>query len=138
MWTIPDGEPRSPSHFSLSHGRGDGEGGPGLHYRVCCYLLDTEFHLEEILRARDAKDCARIARNARLLAGIAVQVGARRTAAAARRLYEACRRGDRRRALRLVGVLHRDCRDSDLELRSILEGFQDRHAPAFRRLTDAG
>lgn len=94
----------------------------GFCYFVSRYLLDTEFHLEEIARAGTAKDFPCVAHNAHILAGMAADLGAMRTAAAAYRVIQACRRGDYRGASRQVGDLRRSCAETEMALRGLFTG----------------
>jgi len=99
--------------------------GPCFCNFLHCYLLDVEFHLEDIARARLANDFPRLARKAGILAGAAADVGAMCTSAAARRLDDACRAGNYRQTGQLIGALNRSCTESEMELR----GFLIAHAP---------
>ncbi len=94
--------------------------GPCFSSFLHCYLLDVEFHLEDIARARRSNDFPRLARKADILAGTAADVGALRTSAAARGLGEACRAGNYRQTGHLIGVLNRSCTEAEMELRAFL------------------
>ncbi len=94
--------------------------GPCFSSFLHCYLLDVEFHLEDIARARRSNDFPRLARKADILAGTAADVGALRTSAAARRLGAASRAGDALQTCRLAGELSARCTESEMDLRRFL------------------
>ncbi|HEX3754760.1 MAG TPA: hypothetical protein VHV26_06760 [Rhizomicrobium sp.] len=91
-------------------------------YFVSRYLLDAEFHLEEIARTGAAKDFPRAAHNARVLAGMAADLGAVQTAAAAYRVVQMCRRGNYRGASRQIADLRRSCAETEMALRGLFTG----------------
>ena len=93
-----------------------------LWYFVSRYLLDAEFHLEEIARAGTAKDFPRIAHHARVLESMAADLGAIRTAAAAYRVEQACLRGNQCGANRLIADLRRSCTETEMALRGLFAG----------------
>jgi hypothetical protein len=94
--------------------------GPCFANFLFCYLLDVEFHLEDIARARRANDFPRLARKADTLAGAAADVGALRASAAARRLDDACRAGRYRQSGALIHALGQSCTEAEMELRGFL------------------
>lgn len=89
----------------------------GLEQFLSSYLLDAEFQLAEIARARDP---ARIAAAARLLANLAAEAGAMQTRAAAGRLEDACRAHNARRTRRFAAALRHACARADRLLRGFL------------------
>ena len=89
-------------------------------YFIYCHLLDVEFHLEEIARARAAGDLPRLSHKAMTVAGMAADVGAMRVDAAARRLGAACRTGHYPETCRFIGELGERCTESEMELRRFL------------------
>jgi hypothetical protein len=92
----------------------------GFCYFLYCHLLDVEFHLEEIARARAAGDLPRLSHKAQVLAGMTADAGAMRASAAARRLGAACRPGNYPEIFRLIGELSQCCTECELELRRFL------------------
>ncbi len=94
----------------------------GLEHVLSCYLLDAEFQLEEIARA---PDLVHAANSARILSNLAAEAGAMAVAVTARRLEEACRRGDARRARRLEIMLRGFCARADRMLRGFLASRHD-------------
>jgi hypothetical protein len=89
-------------------------------YFLYCHLLDVEFHLEEIARARAALDFPRLSDKAQTVAGMAVQLGAMRTAAAASRLDLASRAQRPGDTARLIAELQACCMECEAMLRRFL------------------
>jgi HPt (histidine-containing phosphotransfer) domain-containing protein len=92
----------------------------GLAYFICCRLLDAEFQLSEIDRARAARNFTALAGHAHRLADIAAEMGAPRTAAAARRLAQSSRAGDPRQTDCLTDALRQSAAQSDRALRGVV------------------
>ena len=100
--------------------------GPGarLSYFLSSYLLDVEFFLEEIRRARFGRNPDGIAQNAHILGNMTADIGATRASAAARRLEAACISGCCRQTDLLMDALSDCCAECEMELRDFLAGLQ--------------
>lgn len=105
---------------------------PKLVGLVALYLAELEQHLARISQLDMRNGLAGIAAEAHAVVSTSGNFGAMRCSAAARRLEEACRGGDRDLAVPLLAEFRRSCAESSAALRAWLEQ-RPANAPLARR-----